>query len=228
MTDFAAAVAGIGALVDPLRRKLYLFVCAQTHAVGREEAAKATGISAHKVKFHLDKLVAEGLLEVGFARLSGKDGPGAGRPAKLYQRTEAEVAVSLPERNYVLAGQLMAEAIETSVSTDTPVIEALNQAAAARGSAIGRDASKRGAQTDALDLACKTLAAHGYEPHRDGANVTMINCPFHVLTDSHTDMVCGMNLALIDAIVTEMGDETITSKLGPAPDRCCVTLTQTP
>ncbi len=228
MAEFADAVSGIGALVDPLRRKLYLFVCAQAHAVGREEAADATGVSAHKVKFHLDRLVTEGLLEVEFARLSGKGGPGAGRPAKLYRRAEAEVAVSLPERNYELAGQLMAEAIETSVSTGTPVIEALNRAAAVRGSAIGRDASNNGVQTDALDLACKTLAAHGYEPHRDDGVVTMANCPFHALTDGHTDMVCGMNLALIDGIVNEIGEEKITSTLDPAPGRCCVTLTQTP
>ena len=114
MTDFSERVAGIGALAEPVRHQLYLFVCAQPHAVSRDEAADAVGIPRHKAKFHLDKLEAEGLLETEFARLSGKSGPGAGRPSKLYRRTSRDIAVSLPGREYELAGRLMADAIAES------------------------------------------------------------------------------------------------------------------
>ena len=61
----------------------------------------------------LDRLVDEGLLEVGFRRLSGRTGPGAGRPSKLYRRSSRQLSVSLPERRYDLAGSLLATAIDT-------------------------------------------------------------------------------------------------------------------
>ena len=63
-------------------------------------------------------------------------GPGAGRPAKLYRRADGEVAVSLPERTYDLAGGLMAQAIETSLQHGTSVLDALDTAAAAFGAAL--------------------------------------------------------------------------------------------
>ena len=56
MSDFLERAAGIGALADPLRRDLYLYVCAQAHAVARDEAAEAVDVPLHKAKFHLDRL----------------------------------------------------------------------------------------------------------------------------------------------------------------------------
>ena len=227
MTDFADRVSGIGALAEPVRRELYLYVCAQAQPVGREQVADAVGVALHKVKFHLDRLVDEGLLEVEYARISGKKGPGAGRPAKLYRRGATEVAVSLPERQYALAGELMAQAIEDSASKGLPVLEALNVAAAEHGVAMGRAAiERRGPSTpaEALDIACATLAAHGYEPQAEGDRVVLANCPFHALTEGHTDMVCGMNFALINAMVHTIDPDTLESHLDAAPGRCCVTL----
>ena len=227
MTEFADRVSGIGALAEPVRRELYLYVCAQHQLVGREQVADAVGVAHHKVKFHLDRLVDEGLLEVEFARLSGKEGPGAGRTAKLYRRATTEVAVSLPERQYALAGKLMAQAIEDSATSGLPVLEALNLAAAEHGAAMGRAAlERRGASTpaEALDIACATLAAHGYEPQAENDRVVLANCPFHALTEGHPDMVCGMNFALINAMVHTLDPDTLESHLDAAPGRCCVTL----
>lgn len=227
MTDFADRVSGIGALAEPVRRTLYLYVCAQAQPVGREQVCDALGVAHHKVKFHLDRLVDKGLLEVEFARLTGKDGPGAGRTAKLYRRAATEVAVSLPERQYALAGKLMAQAIEDSVDSGVPVLEALNLAAAEHGAAIGRAALERRGSTmpaEAMDIACEALAAHGYEPQSENNRVVLANCPFHVLTEGHTDMVCGMNFALINAMVDTLDPDTLESHLDAAPGRCCVTL----
>ena len=96
--DIESQAAGIGSLAEPIRRALYEYVVAQARPVGREEAAAAVDLPAHKANFHLDKLVDEGLLEAEFRRLSGKTGPGAGRPAKLYRRSAREWSVSLPPR----------------------------------------------------------------------------------------------------------------------------------
>ena len=73
----------------------------------RDEVALALRMPRATVAFHLDKLVAEGLLEVTFARRTGRAGPGAGRPAKLYRRAGRGGSVSLPERRYELAAHLL-------------------------------------------------------------------------------------------------------------------------
>ena len=62
--------------------------------------------------FHLDRLVEAGLLETEFRRRSGRTGPGAGRPAKLYRRAARDFSVSLPAREYERAADLMATALQ--------------------------------------------------------------------------------------------------------------------
>jgi predicted ArsR family transcriptional regulator len=65
------------------------------------------GLPRATAAFHLDRLVEEDLLDVSYQR---RTGPGAGRPAKLYRRSPHQVAVSLPQRRYDLAGQLLSSA----------------------------------------------------------------------------------------------------------------------
>ena len=228
MSDFLERAAGIGALADPLRRDLYLYVCAQDHPVARDEAAEALDVPLHKVKFHLDRLADDGLLDVEFARLSGRTGPGAGRPSKLYRRAAREIAVSLPEREYELAGRFMADAIAESGRSGAPVLEALGQVAAEHGRTLGEAAlaSADSTGSDALHLACAALADHGYEPRIEAGSAILANCPFHALAQTHTDLVCQMNLSLVEAMVDEIGPGDVDARLDPAEGRCCVTLAQ--
>lgn len=220
-------VAGIGALSDPLRRRLYLFVCAQQEPVSRELAADALGLAPHQAKFHLDRLERDGLLESSYARVSGRTGPGAGRPSKLYRRADREVAVSLPDREYQLAGTLMADAIAESAEAGTPVIEALHRQAHTYGRRLGDmavgDNPPRTA-TAALELAVDTLTDNGYEPRPDDGRVIMANCPFHALAQAQTQLVCQMNHALIGGLTDALGPHRPVAELEPAPDRCCVVL----
>jgi predicted ArsR family transcriptional regulator len=221
--------AGIGALSDPLRRRLYLFVCAQPHPVSRELAADGLGLAPHQAKFHLDRLERDGLLDSFYERVSGRRGPGAGRPAKLYRRTDREIAVSLPDREYQLAGRLMADAIAESAQTGTPVIEALHRLAHTYGRHLGDAAvGDRPPRTSraALDLAVKTLSDNGYEPRPEDGRVVMSNCPFHALAQAQTELVCQMNYALVGGLTDALGPCRPAAELHPAPDRCCVILTE--
>jgi predicted ArsR family transcriptional regulator len=223
--DFAGRVAGVAALAEPVRRGLYLFVVHQPEAVSRDQAAAGVDVARHTAKFHLDKLVEEGLLATEFRRLSGRRGPGAGRPAKLYRRADGDVAVSLPERHYDLAGGLLAEAIESSLQRGTSVLDALDSAAAAFGAALGeraRAASDAATSERApLDAACQVLAGSGYEPHVQDDTIVLRNCPFHALAKEHTELVCGMNLALVRAVTERVGGR-MTPRLDPGDGRCCV------
>ena len=225
MADFADRVAGVAALAEPVRRDLYLYVVAQPDAVSRDEAAAGVNVPRHTAKFHLDRLVDEGLLAVEFRRLSGRRGPGAGRPAKLYRRAADEIAVSLPERRYGLAGALMAQAIDDATRDGTPVVDSLHAAASAFGATLGEEAraatEKESAHVDATSAACAALASCGYEPYVADDTITLRNCPFHALVQEHTDLVCGMNLALVSAVTGPLGSG-LTPRLDPADGRCCV------
>src|SRR5690242_6010085 len=128
--DFVARVTGVAALAEPVRRELYRFVAAQDAPVSRDDAAAGLGLARHTAKFHLDRLVELGLLAVEYRRLTGRVGPGAGRPTKLYRRSDVELSVDLPERSYDVAGALMARAIEESGRDGSSAVDALRRVAA--------------------------------------------------------------------------------------------------
>lgn len=225
MRNLDRNVTGIAVLADPVRRQLYRFVCSQAQPVSRDQAAEALGIARHLVKFHLDRLEAAGLLETDYVRLTGRTGPGAGRPAKRYRRGTSEFTVALPDREYELAGQIMAEAITDAVQTGTPVLDALTNAAAAYGTAIADPgAGHAGSAETAVEQAAGLLSEHGYEPRRSEGALVLTNCPFHALARSHTQLVCQMNHALISGLAQAIAPDLLDARLEPAEDRCCVTL----
>src|SRR3954469_21159429 len=132
-------IAGIAALDQPLRRALYRLLGEQDW-VSRDVAATALDVPRSVAAFHLDKLVDAGAAEVRFERTSGKQGPGAGRPAKLYRGPDTapaapnpDCAGSTPERSYGLAGLMLTTAISEATETRKPVEEALTATASAFG-----------------------------------------------------------------------------------------------
>jgi len=211
------AISSIAALDDPLRLRLYDYVCGQDHEVSRDEAAAATGMQRAMAAFHLDKLAAAGLLAVTFRRPAGRSGPGAGRPAKLYRRSDAEHQVSVPPRNYHAAAEILAEVAEV-----TGAEPAVQRVARRRGSQAGRAARAADPAASAADLVAASLAAQGYQPYLDGTVIRLRNCPFHVLADQHPPLICGMNLALIQGLLAEAAAGRLAARLDPQPGDCCV------
>jgi predicted ArsR family transcriptional regulator len=220
--DLERQVAGIGALAEPARRALYAYVCSQPGPVSREQAAEQTGLALHSVRFHLDRLVEEDLLDVEFRRLSGRSGPGAGRPAKLYRRSDRQLSVSMPPRRYDLAGDVLAEAVDRSVREGLPVGDAVHAAALAHGRRLGADA-QADPDASAQERTARVLAGCGYEPRVVGEAVVLANCPFDRLARDHTELVCGLNLALVEGVLQGLGCSTLQAVLDPQPGQCCVT-----
>jgi predicted ArsR family transcriptional regulator len=213
-SDYAA----IGSLADPLRRRLYEVVVGRDDGVGREEAARAVGVPTHTARFHLDKLVEEGLLEVGQRRLSGRTGPGAGRPAKVYRRSATEVAVSLPEREYDLVGHVFAAAVERSLD-GAPLAEALADEARAAGH---RDGAAYDGTGEELERSAGVLSSRGFEPTRVGDGLVLRNCPFDALAREHTALVCGVNRDYVGGVLDGLACAHTAARLDPAAHRCCV------
>jgi predicted ArsR family transcriptional regulator len=203
----------ISALADPVRQRLYEFVASQDAPVGRDAAAESAGISRTLAAYHLDRLAEVGLLEVSYARQNDRTGPGAGRPAKQYARSESEVSVTVPPRDFGLLARLLATAAEAD---ETGVVgTALNRAAVDEGVEAGR----RGGEL----IGC--LRESGYEPAvDDDGDIVLRNCPFHQVAQRQTELVCGMNHALVRGILSGTGDDPDRAELAPCPGRCCVVI----
>lgn len=210
-------VAAIAALNDPLRLALYQYVTGQTAPVSRDQAAEAMGVGREMAAFHLDRLADQGLLDVAFRRLSGRQGPGAGRPAKLYSRSTREVSVSLPPRRYDIAARLFAAAL----AAQNP-IRALTEAPRAFGESLGAQARQLADRP--LDSAAGILADHGYEPSISDDQITLRNCPFDALAQDYRNVVCTMNRALIDGLVTGLDARDLTTVFQPKQGQCCVSI----
>jgi predicted ArsR family transcriptional regulator len=182
--------------------------------VGRDEAAAAAGVGRALAVYHLDKLIESGLLTASYQRPTGRSGPGAGRPAKLYSRSDREFAVTVPPRHYELAARLLVHVVEADPSGRSQA--ALIDAARQLGFELGREARQ--------DLG-SVLSEHGYEPYRgDDGVIRLCNCPFHHLVERHRDVICGMNLGLIEGLVSGLEVHGLLPALDPRPGHCCVVI----
>lgn len=193
--------------------------------VGREEAASAVGVDRSLAAFHLDKLVERGLLEATYRRLTGRTGPGSGRPSKLYRRSGRQHDLTLPPRRYELAARLLVEGVESS--GEGRAARAVDEAAGRFGRELGgavREGGDAVAADGALAALTAALDAHGYEPVVDGATVRLRNCPFHALAEGHRALVCGMNRALVAGVVEGLGAEGLEARPEFEPGHCCVTV----
>ncbi|HEY7053482.1 MAG TPA: helix-turn-helix domain-containing protein [Mycobacterium sp.] len=205
-------MTSLSQLDDPLRRSLYEYVVHSGGSVSRDQAAAAAGIGRTLAAYHLDKLAEAGLLTISYQRLTGREGPGAGRPAKLYTRASEEMTVSVPPRDYELLARLLVEAVEQDGSG----------AVRAAVDGVTLAAGRRAAADSDRDIVA-ALHGCGYLPLVDDHDcVTLRNCPFHMIARDHRDVVCGLNLSLVEGIIAGCDHPRARAELTPHPDRCCV------
>jgi predicted ArsR family transcriptional regulator len=209
----ADRLAAVTELDHPVRRALLDLVSRSDRPLSRDEAAGTLGLTRRAAAFHLDRLAEHGLVTVEFRRLTGRTGPGSGRPSKLYRRTAGEVAVTIPERHYDLAADLLAAAVEESTRSGEPVRDVLMRLAADAGRDLG-------AKAETFEEA---LGDNGFEPRPDGqGGIVLGNCPFHRLAQRSTDTVCHLNLELLKGAAEATNNHQHTVVLDPGVGRCCV------
>ena len=223
--DVQPELEALAALLEPNRRRLYRFVEREAAAVSRDQAAEALGISRTLAAFHLDKLVALGLLSTEYRRLSGKTGPGAGRTSKLYRRSRDGVSVSLPHRDHELLARLLAESAASAGQVDVNLEPARDL-----GHAVGKRARARvgTTATSSLLLACAEAALDGlgFEAFRSApGEVRLRNCPFDPLAREFTSVVCGIGQSLMRGVAEGIGDDRLQVSREAHPDRCCGVIT---
>ncbi|WP_113700783.1 helix-turn-helix transcriptional regulator [Nonomuraea lactucae] len=221
---WTAHISAVAALDEPTRRRLYDFVVRQAAPVSRDEASDAVQVPRTTTAFHLDRLVSEGLLEAVYERRTGRSGPGAGRPSKLYRRSPERIAVSLPDRRYELAARLLADAVQEAETSARSPRTVLDRRAREIGKELGQKARAAHAGQDGHTATMRTLETFGFEPRAADTSIVLGNCPFHSLARQHTELVCGMNVRLLDGLLDGLATTGMTAHLDPAPGRCCVRL----
>lgn len=243
--SFDDQVRGIAALDHPMSGRVYRLFLDQGR-VSRDSAAGELGVARPVAVFHLEKLVEAGLLEVHYERISGRTGPGAGRPAKLYRRSTRKIDITIPPRRYELAGSILTEAVARSVSDGTPVDQTLAVTAREAGRVIGAEAAadpgadaathsgaetatQAGAETatnpdERRAVLMEALTRHGFEPREQDGQVTLLNCPFHELAEQQRLLICGMNRDLLAGFLDGLDEPDLTARLAPQPGHCCVRL----
>jgi len=220
------ALAVLSGLSDPVRRRLYEYVADRAEPVARDDAARGAGIGRPLAAYHLDKLVSLGLLTASYRRPPGRGGPGAGRPAKVYTCARSEFTLTVPPREYQLLARLLAEAVEAD--TGGASVAALRRAARRFGAELGRGID-RAPGNDVRQAMQAALRDHGFAPGEDADGAIVLrNCPFRQLALGHPDLICRMNLALIDGLAAGLGASEAHPALDPEPGRCCVVIGERP
>lgn len=218
-----SAVEAVAILADPTRSALHAFVRRAREPVTREQAATAVGISRKLAAFHLDKLVAAGLLVAD----SRRGLRGVGRAPKVYRPSGLALHVAVPHRDFGLLADLLLQAIVSETNEESARL-AMLRIAAERGAALGRRCrtdvrpGRLGAER-ALTLLDGVLSRRGYEPYRSSADCLRLgNCPFHELAAAAPDSVCALNGAYLGGVLDGLQAGAVQAELAPAPGDCCV------
>jgi predicted ArsR family transcriptional regulator len=195
--------------------------------ITRDEAAAEVGISRKLAAFHLDKLVAAGLLRARYQAVRGIRR--AGRAPKTYEPTDVDLQVKIPPRQPDLLASVLLDAIAAQGEAGSMVDSAF-RAAHRQGEQTGeRERSRqrpgRLSVERALTLTESTLKQVGFEPVRDTPTCLRLrSCPFHPLAAKQPDIVCGINHAYLTGLLAGLGASAVRAILDPGAGQCCVEL----
>jgi predicted ArsR family transcriptional regulator len=167
----------------PELRSALLYVRGSGAPVTADDAAVALGVHRSVARGRLERLLRAGLLEARFVRRSGRRGPGAGRPAKLYSAAPEPEALEVPPRRFA--------ALVAHLVDEVPA-DGREQALRRAGEEFGRDLARsagvrpRARLEDALERVCAAVRSLGFNAvldrvEGDTAVITTPTCPLRPL-----------------------------------------------
>jgi predicted ArsR family transcriptional regulator len=224
--DFDSTFGHLAAtLGDPTRRGIYVTVREAADPVTAGRIAEAFDIHPNVARHHLDRLVEDGYLRVSERRTPGTGG--AGRPAKGYEATGKEIALSYPARRYDLLAELLVRVVQRVAPDDGPAIaeqigrEYGRQLAAEVGAAGEEDGV-----AEALSAVARAMIGVGFGVTRDeGERLLFTNhCPFGTTAADHPEVVCRLDQGIVRGLLEASGRSAhATVSPHEGPDATCVT-----
>ncbi len=193
-------------LGDTTRRGIFIAAREAPEPVTVSQIAALFDLHSNVARHHLDRLVADGWLQVSHRRRNDRRGPGAGRPAKHYEPTGKEVSLQYPARRYDLLAELLVRTLERVAPDDAPGI------AEEIGMEYGQElAAEIGLPDDtgfegAVQAVARAMMGMGFETEAQPTARTLLtrSCPFGETATNHPEIVCkldqGIVRGLLDAI----------------------------
>jgi predicted ArsR family transcriptional regulator len=168
------------AVGDPGLRAALLWARAQDGPVTADELAHAHEVHRNVARSRLERLTTAGLLHAHYERRSGRSGPGAGRPAKLYAVAPQLDAIEFPDRRYERLVGLLFDSLPRRTSPASFGREFGRQLALAAGLRRARGVRS------GLERVCRALRALGYhatvaELSESHAVISTATCPLRPL-----------------------------------------------
>jgi predicted ArsR family transcriptional regulator len=190
------------ALGDNTRYAIYLELARSPLPLTTAEIADILDLHVNTVRPHLERMRDVGLLRVD-AETRGQ----VGRPQHRYSLTADAPSLGLePSPFPMLTGVLLQAAAEGGLDGDD-----LADAAREQGRS---DARRWQPGTTTLDALIVEQARLGFDPEvveDDGsATVAFAHCPFRSLAEVHPDLVCRVHCGLVEGLVDELGDVSVT------------------
>lgn len=190
-------------LGDATRRGIYITVRESVEPVTAGHISELFNIHTNVARHHLDRLVADGYLQVTRKRRSERSGPGAGRPAKHYETTAKEISLQFPARRYDLLAELLARIVER-VAPDTAADIAEDV-----GREYGRElAAEIGLAKDtgfetAVTAVAKAMMGVGFdtEANTDDRLIVTRFCPFGEAASNHPEIVCKLDQGIVAGLL---------------------------
>jgi predicted ArsR family transcriptional regulator len=217
-----------GARTGARRREVLDVLRAAPAPVGVAETAERLGVHPNTVRFHLDALVGEGLVE---PRVQEASGPG--RPRTVYAARPGMDRGG--ERRYRLLAQvLLGRLAATGPEARSAAMEA--------GRDWGRSLveapppSRPPGPEESGDRLVELLDDLGFAPDPDGedgavrSRIRLRHCPFLELAEEYGQLVCPLHLALMQGALAEMRAPLTATGLEPfaEPDACLAHLAPAP
>jgi predicted ArsR family transcriptional regulator len=192
-----------GTLGDATRRGIYVSVREAPDPVTASDIATLFEIHPNVARHHLDRLVADGYLQVTRKRADGKRGPGAGRPAKHYEPTRKEVSVQFPARRYDLLSELLVRVVRRVAPDDAAAV------AEEVGREYGREiAGEIGLPEDAgfetaVQAVARAMMGVGFDTEANADNRVLVTsfCPFGQTAMDHPEIVCKLDQGIVKGLL---------------------------
>ena len=226
-------------LASPVRRRI-LDVLSSTERLGPDrlggegltaaQLAKQLSLHVTTVRFHLDQLVAGGLVGASFHKHFG-----AGRPRKVYARVATPRLPATSHDSLLLLSRLLTDAFAEQSHTQrrlSPEEAGRRWAQENVPAESAEPATTAGQWIAKLGRAVDVLSDWGYDPEITAdavgreARIELTHCPFRELARQNPVVVCGIHQGLIAGTLTRLGEPDTTVDLHPFADgdRCIARL----
>jgi len=195
-----ALAASLG---DTTRRGIYIAVREAPEPVTVADIASAFDVHPNVARHHLDRLVADGFLQVTHRRRTERRGPGAGRPAKHYEPTSKEISVQFPVQRYDLLAELLVRVVERIAPDNAGTIaeEVGREYGAELAAEIGMP-EDTGFQV-AVEAVARAMMGVGFDTAAQPGDRTLVTrfCPFGTTAADHPEIVCKLDQGIVRGLM---------------------------